>query len=325
VRRPTFISWEQLRVGLLILLALALLIIAVIRLGTAANLFTSRYTLYTFVANANGVREGGSVMIAGQLAGTVKEIQFLPPDGDTLRNLRLVLSLDQALQQQVRADSRAKVRTLGLLGDKVVDISVGTPRYSVLQDSDTILTAPTVDYDYVIAQASGAVVDVVQLTADLRSITGGLARGEGTVGQLLTSRDLYDDFTGTLQQTNRLLTRLQNRDGTLGRMLDDPTLYTNLNGAVASLDSLLGQLNSNQGTLGRLIRDDTLYTRLVSVVGGADSLLTLLHSGNGTASRLLTDQELYDRLNKTLTDLNSILEDVRRNPQKYTKGMIKVF
>jgi hypothetical protein len=40
---------------------------------------------------------------------------------------------------------------------------------------------------------------------------------------------------------------------------------------------------------------------------------------------MLTDQQLYDRLNKTLTDLNEILEDLRRNPGKYTKGLVKVF
>ena len=43
------------------------------------------------------------------------------------------------------------------------------------------------------------------------------------------------------------------------------------------------------------------------------------------AAKLLNDQEVYDKLNKTLTDLNEILADVRRNPGKYTKGLIKVF
>ena len=70
---------------------------------------------------------------------------------------------------------------------------------------------------------------------------------------------------------------------------------------------------------------DSLYQQLEQTVAGADSVLTLLHSGNGFAARMLTDQELYDRLNKTVTDLAAILEDVRQNPQKYTRGLIKVF
>ena len=51
----------------------------------------------------------------------------------------------------------------------------------------------------------------------------------------------------------------------------------------------------------------------------------MLTSGQGTASKLLTDQQLYDQLNKMVTDLNAILADVRRDPKRYTKGMIKVF
>jgi hypothetical protein len=39
----------------------------------------------------------------------------------------------------------------------------------------------------------------------------------------------------------------------------------------------------------------------------------------------LSDQQLYEQLTKTITDLNAILADVRQNPRKYTKGMIKVF
>jgi phospholipid/cholesterol/gamma-HCH transport system substrate-binding protein len=50
-----------------------------------------------------------------------------------------------------------------------------------------------------------------------------------------------------------------------------------------------------------------------------------LTNGQGTASRLLTDQTLYDQLNKLVTDLSAILADVRKDPSRYMKGMIKVF
>lgn len=325
MKRPSFITWEQLRVGGVIVVAIAILIVAAVRLGAAANLFGDRYQLITFVPNANGLRVGGSVMIAGQLAGTVQEIEFLPPDRDTTRNLRLTLEINQELQEQVRADSRAKLRTLGLLGDKVVDISPGTSAYQVLAAHDTVPSVPTADYDVVIQQASGAVGDLVQLTADLRTITGGLVRGEGTAGQLLTNRALYDELTQTLSETNQLMRGLQNPNGTLGQLVNDPTLYRNLVAVTASMDSLVTQLASNEGTLGRLMHDDTLYTRVVGVVASADSLIHSARSGDGLVSKLLTDQQLYDQLNKTLTDLNAMLEDMRRNPEKYFKGVIKIF
>lgn len=325
MKRSTFITWEQLKVGSVILVALLIMVVAIFRLGQAANLFSERYELVAFLPTANGLREGGSVTVAGQLSGIIKKIEFLPVDGDTTRNLRVTVALDEALKPQVREDSRAKIRTLGLLGDKMLDISPGTPRYPVLEPLDTLLVTESLDYEAVISQASGAVGDMVELTHDLRAITGGIVRGEGTMGQLLTSRTLYDQLTSTLMESNALLSRLQQPNGTFGRMLDDPTLYNQLTSVTGSLDSLLLQMNSRQGTLGQLIADTTLYSRLVGVAAGADSLLRLVTTGNGFAARLLTDQQLYDNLNKAVTDLNAILTDVRRDPRKYTKGMVKVF
>ena len=45
----------------------------------------------------------------------------------------------------------------------------------------------------------------------------------------------------------------------------------------------------------------------------------------GEFGKMLRDEQLYEQLTKTITDLNAILADVRQNPRKYTKGMIKVF
>ena len=325
MRRPSFISWEQVRVGAVLLVAAAVLVAAVIKLGAATNLFSNRYSLVTFLADANGLREGGSVMIAGKLSGTVRSIDFLPVDRDSTRNLRLVLELDRALQAQVRGDSRAKLRTVGLLGDKVIDISPGTPQFEVLAQGDTIPATPSLDYDVVIERAAGAVDELVALTTDLRTITGGLVRGEGTAGQLLTNRALYDELTNTLQRTNSLVARLQNPNGSVGRLLGDPALYDNLVSVTASMDSLAGQLNGGQGTLGRLLRDDTLYTRMAGVVAEADSVLHLMHEGDGLVPKLLTDQLLYDRLNRTLTEMNELLENLRQDPRRYFKGLIKIF
>ena len=164
MKRATFITWEQLKVGGMILLALAILTVAVVKLGEAANLFSKRYRLVVLLPSANGLRVGGTVTVAGQLAGTVASIDFLPPDADTTRNLRVIVEVDQSLQQQVREDSRARLRTLGLLGDKIVDISPGTPRYAVLPPNDTLQVEPALDYEAVLLQASSAVTDMVQLT-----------------------------------------------------------------------------------------------------------------------------------------------------------------
>src|SRR3954467_101999 len=138
MKRSSIITWEQLRVGGVIFASALVLGLAIWKIGNAASLFSRHYELVVYLPAANGLREGGSVTLAGQLVGTVKKIDFLPVDYDTTRNLRIVVRIDRTLREQVRRDSEARLRTMGLLGDKVLDISPGTPRYAVLNAGDTI-------------------------------------------------------------------------------------------------------------------------------------------------------------------------------------------
>ena len=324
MKRSALITVDQLRVGGLILAAVLALGFGVYKLGQAANLFAKRYELVVYLPTANGLRQGGSVTLAGQLVGTVESIDFLPVDFDTTRNLKIVVRIDRALREQVRKDSEARLRTMGLLGDKVLDISPGTPKYAALQEGDTIRVAQSMDYEAVLAKAAGAVDDIVALSHDLRSVTNGLASGKGTVGQLLTNRAMYDQLTAAMARANSLFAGLQNPNGTFGRLMNDPTLYVRLTAAVTSLDSTLVTVNSSQGSIGKLMRDTTLYTNLVGISHGADSLMKMLSNKDGFVGKLLTDQTLYDQLNKLTTDLGEVLSDVRRDPRRYTKGMICV-
>ncbi len=325
MKRATFITWEQLKVGVVILIALAILVFGVFTLGRAANLFTDRYELVALLPSVNGLRIGGSVAVAGQISGTVKDIEFLEPDNDTTQNIVVTFEVDKTLQAQIREDSEARLRTLGLLGDKFIDISPGTPQFAVLREGDTIAVSPSLDYEEIIARAADAVDDMVQLTADLKEISGGLVRGEGTIGQLLSNRTLYDELTSALTRMNSLMASLQNPNGTFGRLLEDPTLYNNMTEVVASMDSLLAAVNNSEGSFRKFVSDTTLYANIVDMAQSADSILTLMSEGEGFAARMLHDQELYDKLNKLVTDLNAILEEVRANPEKYMEGIIKVF
>src|ERR1700738_349831 len=111
MKRSSYITWDQLKVGVLILVALLILAVAIVKLGQAGNLFGKRYHLVSFVSNASGLRVGGPVTVAGQLAGSVEDVKFLPPNTDTARKLILVVEVDRNMQEQVRKDSRAKIKT----------------------------------------------------------------------------------------------------------------------------------------------------------------------------------------------------------------------
>lgn len=329
MKRSTVITWDQLKVGAVILVALVIIGVAVLKLGQAAHLFSRRYELVSYVPNTAGLSVGGQVTLAGQLAGIVKAIEFLPVDADTMRNLKITVEVDRAVQNQVRRDSQAKLKTLGLLGDKVFDISPGTPRFPILQPGDTLPLGEALDYEAVLVQASGALDQVAALTGSLQQVADGVASGKGTAGQLLTNRELYDNLNATVASTNALMVRLQNPRGTIGQLLNDPALYNNLNRVLASADTVVaqlgGNLSSSNGTLGKLLRDDELYTRLVSAVAGVDTLVGTMSRGEGTMKKLFTDDQMYAEILKAVTSLNSVLADVKRDPRRYTKGLITVF
>jgi phospholipid/cholesterol/gamma-HCH transport system substrate-binding protein len=334
MKRSSFITWDQLKVGSLIVVALLVLAVALFKLGEAVNLFAKRYELHAFLKEAGGLRVGGSVMVAGQLAGNIKEIEFLPVDNDTLRNIKILIAIDQKLQEQVRQDSRARIRTLGLLGDKIVDISPGTPKTAPLMNGDTVRVQIALDYDEILTKAASAVDDVVGLTKDMRVLTRQLVAGKGTMGQLLTNPSLYNQLEGTLGRTNDLLARVQNSRGTMARFLDDPKLYDEMVSAVGGVNSLITSMRSPNSSMGRLITDSTMYAqgvatiqRFAAIAANADTLMKNMAAGKGTVGKALTDDELYTSLQKLVNDFSSLLADIRKDPSRYTKGLVnlKVF
>lgn len=331
MKRSSFITWDQLKVGSLILLSVLVLGVALYKLGEAVNLFAKRYELHAFLKEAGGLRVGGAVMVAGQLAGNITEIQFLPIDNDTLRNIKIVVALDEKLREQVRRDSKARVKTLGLLGDKIIDIAPGTPKATTLQSGDTIKVQPSLDYEEVLTKAASAVDDVVGLTKDMRLLTSSLVAGKGTIGQLLTNPALYNQLESTLGRTNDLLYRVQTSRGTMARFLDDPRLYDQMVNAVGGVDSLLVAMRSRNGSMGRLLTDTSLYSQGVATIqsfaqiaANADSLMKNMAAGKGMVGKMLTNDELYDSLHKLVNDFAALIADIRKDPTRYTKGLINM-
>lgn len=325
MKRSTFITWDQLRVGILLLVAVGVLAFVVIKLGQSARLFSSRYSLVAFVPNAAGLRVGGQVTVAGQLAGSIKSIEFLPVDADTGRNLVVTVEVDEKLQEQVRADSRVMLRNQGLLGDKLFDITPGTPEFKMLGDGDTLPLGNSIDYEEMVQQASAALTEVVGLTRDMKALSTGLLEGKGTMGQLLTDRRLYEQLNNTLTKTSTLLTSLQNPDGSIGKLLGDPELYNSLTKMVSQVDTMINAIHSGEGTFAKMLRDDSLYSNMVRVTSSADSLVAMLAAGTGTMNKLFADDSLYNELVAAINQINKVLEDIRKDPRRYTKGAIRIF
>ena len=123
------------RVGVLVVMALLFLSIGIFLIGNKDFLFSSTYRLTADFQNVGGLNNGAEVRIGGIHQGTVKEID-LPsqPDG----KVTVVMNLKSQTRNIIKKDSRASIKTEGLLGDKYVEISFGSPKSEAVADDGTI-------------------------------------------------------------------------------------------------------------------------------------------------------------------------------------------
>src|SRR5512142_1105536 len=104
-RRGEGLTWSQVRVGVVMALAVLVLIMSIFMVGKLLNLFAKRYTLVTTVQSAAGLPNGAPVTLAGQRVGQVAAIEFIPMGrkrgGD---NVLIRLAIAREVAPQIRAD-----------------------------------------------------------------------------------------------------------------------------------------------------------------------------------------------------------------------------
>jgi len=323
--RGGVLEWREVRVGALLIVALALLAYGIFRVGELFDIFTPRYELVALFPNAGGISEGSPVTLAGQRVGHVKRIDFIPMERKTGGNhVMLTLSVAKDVQDQIRDNSQARLRTQGLLGDRFVDVAPGTPEARVLQPGDTLPSVPPPDTEDILATAADVLEQTHLLVRNMYALTLKLERGEGTLGLLLTDDDLYVRLEAGAAQLETALLEVNRMDGTLGRLIRDPALYEQLDRAIARVDSVGALLLHGRGALGQLLRSDSLYRHLLATVGRADTALMTLsgmldgaNGQQGALGRLLTDPALYDELLRAVLDLQRLINDIRMNPRRY--------
>lgn len=322
------------RVAALIIVGMGLAAFAIYRVGLVFDVFAHRYELVTLLPSTMGLREGAPVTLAGKRIGQVRSIDLIPVyarRGENNIAIRLAISDDAG--DQIRTDSRAFLRTQGLLGDKLVDIEPGSSGAAILEPGDTLDSGRSLDIESFLTLAASALDSANLVVGDLRNITSGISHGEGTIGRLLDDEKLYSrmvEATTTLQSALNLVSRAE---GTLGRLLHDPALYQRIIGAVDRVDSLGAILLDGDGAIPRLLRSDSLYSSLLGSAASADTAMASLEAlvqrmstGQGSIHRLMTDPELYDQFLKAVIDLQTLIQAIRANPDRFKPNIeVRIF
>jgi phospholipid/cholesterol/gamma-HCH transport system substrate-binding protein len=332
VKRSTPVTWAELRVGILVVVGIAIAVFAVFTLGGRTGIFSPKYTLYTLMPSVSGLQKGASVRLAGVNVGSIEEVRFIEPGerdslngrmlrayGDSLgdRSLMVVFAVEEEIQDKVTRSSRAKIGTVGLLGDKYLDLEVGDPREPVLEGGDIVLNERPIDYEGLIARAAEGVEELVGSLEGSRQIIASINEGEGTLGRLINDVELYDEWLRLSREGTGVLDRIQHGEGALPSLLNDRRLYDQLVRTTADLEGLTTQIRQGEGTMGRMIRDPELYNELVRTVREGQALIAQMQEGRGTVARLVNDPALYEQMNRFVVDAQGLINDLQQNPRKY--------
>lgn len=174
----------EIKVGVFILIGIAILFFIVFSMGDIT--FSKKGYHVNFVFSfASGIGSTAPVRLAGVGIGQIESLRIVYDNKDqkTKAELRAFIQNDAKIEK----DAVVTINTLGLLGEKYLEIFPGTPGGELLKDNDTVIGKDPVPMEKVTE-------NLASLSDSVRVIVDRLKNGEGTIGKLLVEEKIYDDL-----------------------------------------------------------------------------------------------------------------------------------
>lgn len=317
---------RELKVGALVLAAVAVLALGVFLIGDRNNLFARKNRYYIDFQNVSGVRAGNPVQLNGVDVGAVEEVVL--PEDPGKRFIRVWISVESRYADRVRVDTRARIKTLGLLGDKFIELTSGTEGLPKVPDGGEVKPAAATNVDALLASGEDVMANVVEISSSLSTILGRMERGEGLLGELTADtpagRRLRDALVGTSESVERIAGKLETGQGLLPRLINDPALSDQFGAAVDRVESLIAKAESGPGLLPGLLNDPRTKAEfdqtLATARGVAEDLqaftVKLQSPEAGLLPRLVNDEaygrEMTEELRGFVRSLNEVADKVNR-------------
>lgn len=286
---------NEIQVGLVTIIALAVLIAGMMWLKNI-DLRKGSLMYQADFARVEGLRVGDRVQVRGIRMGEVIGMEILP------QAVRVQLQLEDTAR--LRDDAVVSLGEKGIVGEVVIEIDPGLGK--PVQEGH-VFQGRTAGSIASMTDAAGAAI------AEMRTLTG-------QVTSLLEEIRTDGKVVGTLEQANVTLAKV---DSMVTKNHEDVrVILSDLRASTGALRRLMdsGRLDDAlAGTAAAAAAADTLMTGLGATTERLNSLLAKLESGEGSAAMLLNDPALYTRTDSTLTSVQRLLDDLRRNPKKYFK------
>lgn len=351
------LKWSQLKVGITVIVASVTLGFLLFLMSGTAGLFTPRLTVKSYFDNAEGLRVGAPVRLSGVDIGNVTKISIV--HDKPLTPVEVTVKVSTKYGFGLRRDSVTSLETAGVLGETFLDIDSSQAVGPQLQDGDTLPTQVHPDFNQVVRASQSTLQNMDALlkradrilafaesgkgslgkliydpllynrfsdtVAEFQKIVAQIGNGEGSLGRLISRNDAYDKFIATLDKMDKVVDDMQQGKGTAGKFLKDPSLYDNANATIANLKKVTEDINAGKGTLGKLTKDEELAKKLDNTITKLSQLTTGLEAGQGSAGKFFKDEAFYNNTSQLMAESRELVKAIRENPKKYLSIKLHVF
>ena len=276
---------RTLRVGVFVLIGLAAFLGMIYALGARARLFEPRFTVSAEFTEVGGLVEGATVRLAGVQIGRVSGVSLPSQPGG---KVRVDLTIAKQFGDRVRKDSVARIETQGLLGDKIIEITVGTTGAPPVRAGDVIASRDPFDLNRVMGESAQVVKSIGTLADSLRE-----------TAQTLNQSRLVDEATATVRSARAVTDRVARIVGEVegGRgwahalLYEEPVALRRVNELVATTQALLERVQRGEGAAGVLTSEQSTAAarRFVAAMDRLSRVVEQPSAEDGVLPALLFD------------------------------------
>ena len=304
---------DQVKVGIFVLLGIALLTGVVFLIGEDSRFWESKVHFVAPFKDVQGLKAGGPVRLGGVDIGTVDSVGYEPKSADTRIFVKLAVVKKEA--GRVRQGAIAHISNKGLLGDKMVDITVPDTSAPPLADKSELKTEEPGDIMLLVNDLSAQVKRTLD---NIENATRGF--GDPRFGE---------DVKRSAEDLRLILDGIARSDGAMHRIFMDPAegerldhTIDNVNASLNRLSALLGessavveQVRAGPGIAHALVYDGELSKNAAGTLDEIHKDLVAIREGNGLAHAVVygddQTQHVLGNLSKMSDDLRSIVADMK--------------
>jgi phospholipid/cholesterol/gamma-HCH transport system substrate-binding protein len=324
-------SSKEMRVGIFVLAGLVVAGIVIFLIGEEKRLFESKLVYHTSFSDVQGLKAGAPVRLGGVDIGNVTRVRH----GDNPADNRLYVDMHVAKREAVRVktDTVAKISNKGLLGDKMIELSGGSPGAVQVPEGGSIQGEDPADFTNLFSQVGNMTKRAEVILENLE-----------TTSKALANTQMQEDLRGSVHSVNVILKQVAEGNGYAHRLLADPQEAERLSHLVSTFDRAAGEaegtmaeakkaaarVNEGPGFVHELLYGERGTDSIANFGGAAAEVATTLRGireGNGLAHSILyggdePTKQLNANLGAITNDLRQIMADLRAG--KGTLGALLV-